>query len=307
MKKLVLSQTCQGTVLEGLLMSSEAFRRDFTCTFIPNFEIRDGKASLASSAQLEAALHDCNVLIYHDVHNYNFPALLARMPAGSMAVKIPYITSTIYWSTYDYLNPCWLAPRGSSALIPWPCKVLSGMIATLRHRDRCIDAYMNADLACHVDVDANTAEQVAYLRTAEAGSIFSVADYVAAHHTSVQLFHLINHPTLPVFAEVANAILQYLGLPPLQSLPMDPFGNHQMPVHPSIIKHLKLTWCTENTRYLLLDKTMTFEEYVAFYVDTYIEKYQYEPYPVAVKAKSYISTPLKKLKQLFLPKAKACR
>lgn len=304
MKKLVLSQTCQGTVLETLLMSSEAFSREFTCTFIPNFEIKDGKPGLAAAGALEAALEDCNVLVYHDVAHYNFPALLARMPADSLAVKIPYITSTIYWPTQDYLNPCWLAPRGSSALIPWPCKVLSSLIATTRSRTKAIDAYLNLDLTRHVDVEANTTRQIEYLRKAEAGTIFSVADFVAERFASVQLFHLINHPSLPVFLEVANRILAHLELPQLEGFPLDPFWNHQMPVHPSIIRHFNLTWCTPDTRFLVLDKEMTFEEYVVFYVDEYIARYQYTMYPVASSSRRLFSSSIKKLKRLFAPKAR---
>lgn len=279
MKKLILSQTCQGTVIEKLLCYSTAFNQEFKCTFIPNYEVLNGKAQLATCDSLKESLWDCEVLIYHDVAHYKFASLIKRMPPNSIAIKIPYITSKIYWPSYDFKNPCWFSPRANSALIPWPCRKLNELIVSLKKKDKIVDAYMHFDFASLEGIEEDFCRQIDYLKSAEKSSIFDISSFVRNNFRSQQLFHLINHPALPVFLEVTNAILRHLNLEELNGFPGDPFGNHQMPVHPSIIRHYNLTWCDDNTQYLLLDKRLRFEEYVNFYVDCYIEKYGNTNFP----------------------------
>lgn len=275
MKKIVLSQTCQGLVLEQLLLSSVALKKDFECTFIPNYELQDGKPGLAPPTALQEAVKSCDVLIYHDIAHYNFPALVRQMPPGGVAIKIPYITSTIYWPTYEYQNPFWLCPTGTTALIPWPCRLLNELIVSLRDKRKILDAYLETDIPSCIDIDRSFTSQIAYLQSAEAGSIFNISDFVEKNFRDTQLFHLINHPSLPVFLELANAIFAHLGMPPLENFQNDPFATHQIPIHPSIIRRYNLSWCDETTKFRLIDKSFTFSEYVAFYVDHYIEKFQY--------------------------------
>jgi len=299
MKKIVLSQTCQGSVLRQLLLSSPEFRREFECTFIQNFELKEGKPGLAPRTALEQAIERCDVLIYHDIAHYDFPALLARMPSGSMAIKIPYITSTIYWPTYDSYNLISLLPAGDTSRIPWPCKTLCELIVSLGDKAKALDAYMNLDIPAAVRVDDVYTKQIAYLAKAERNSIFDIAGFTNKHFRSVQLFHLINHPSLPVFVEVANAILAKLGLPLLKNVREDPFSTHQIPVHPSIISHYGLSWCDAGTTYRIIDKSFSFEEYVDLYIDAYVEKYGYAMYPKRLPKRSLLGKSLRTVKTFF--------
>jgi hypothetical protein len=275
MKKLVLSQTCQGNALQELLLLSKSFRAEYTCLFVPNYEIVDGKAVAASSQELEAQLEDCDTLIYHDVGQYDFERLLERLPSGALAIKIPYVTSAIYWPTYDFFHPCWLVPHGVTALIPWPCTVLNALITTERDKQRAMRRYLDMDLTTQVDFEANFASQIVYLRKAEAGTIFRVADLVEEQYASTQLFYLINHPSAPIFLHIANSILGYLGFPPLNVHNYDPFCMHQIPIHPSVAAHYGLTWCPPERKYFMIDREMKFDEYVCLYIDSYVEKYGY--------------------------------
>lgn len=304
-KKIVLSQTCQGLVLERLLMSSREFKRQFACTFVPNYEIHGGKVGIAARDVLESALSDCDVLIYHDISCYDFPALLQKIPPGGVAIKIPYITSTIYWPTYDYKNPCWLSPCGNTAHIPWPCLALNGLIVSLRDKRRALEAYLEMDIAGAVPMDAVYAGQIAYLEEAEQGSPFAVSEFISRHVVEQQLFHLINHPAMPVFVEVANTIFRFLGLPEIPGHAVDPFSDHQMPIHPSVVRHYGISWCDERTRFKILDKDMCFEEYVAFYIDRYVEKYRYAMFPAPAGKSKGLLAPLRRLKHALGDRLKA--
>jgi len=304
MKKIVLSQTCQGLVLKQLLMSSVALKKNFQCIFIPNYEVQDGKPGIAPPTALENALEDCDVLIYHDIAPYNFPSLLRRLPADALTIKIPYITSTIYWPTYSYQTPFGLCPRGTTSLIPWPCTLLNELIVTLRDKKKILDAYLETDIPSRLDMRKAYDAQITYLKAAESGSIFHMAEFVAHNFRDTQLFHLINHPSLPVFLEVTNTILAHLDLPLVENFRIDPFATHQIPIHPSIINSYKLSWCDEKTRFQILDKSFTFEEYVDFYIDSYIEKYQYTMFPPLNIGKKIRSGALKRLTAFFSPRGK---
>lgn len=303
MKKLVLSQTCQGTVLKQLLMSSEAFKKHFACEFIPNFEIKDGKPGLAPPAALAESLESCDVLIYHDIASYDFPTLLQKLPPHAQAIKIPYVTSTLYWPTHDYRNPVWLAPRGSTALIPWPCIKLNELIVSLRDKAKVLDAYLQMDIPASIDITGILKKQMDYLRQSEKDSIFHVADFVQEQFTQTKLFHLINHPALPIFLNVTNTILKHLGLPLLAGFKFDPFINHQMPIHPSVIRYHGLTWCNENATYRIMDKVFSFEEYVSFYYDCYVEKYKFTMFPERFPMKAPSLASIRRLAASFFRRA----
>ncbi|MEF3696797.1 WcbI family polysaccharide biosynthesis putative acetyltransferase [Desulfolutivibrio sp.] len=304
MKKIVLSQTCQGLVLKQLLLSSDALKKEFECTFIPNYELQNGKPGLAPPAALQEAVKSCNVLIYHDIAHYNFPALVRQMPPGGVAIKIPYITSTIYWPTYEYQNPFWLCPRGTTALIPWPCTVLNELIVSLRDKRKILNAYLETDIASCIDINRVYTSQLAYLRSAESGSIFNISEFVEKNFRDTQLFHLINHPALPVFLELANAIFAHLDMPLLKNFRNDPFATHQVPIHPSIIRRYSLSWCDETTKFQMMDRSFTFSEYVALYIDHYIEKFQYTLFPSLQAQGKHRPGPLKKLSSFFSRRGK---
>ena len=304
MKKIVLSQTCQGLVLKQLLMSSVALKKDFECIFIPNYEIQDGKPGIAPPTALENALEDCDVLIYHDIAPYNFPSLLRRLPTDALTIKIPYITSTIYWPTYSYQTPFGLCPSGTTSLIPWPCLLLNELIATLRDKNKILDAYLETDIPSRLDMLAAYETQLTYLKKAESGSIFRMAEFVAHNFRDIQLFHLINHPSLPVFLEVANAILAHLDLPLVKNFRIDPFATHQIPIHPSIINYYKLSWCDAKTKFKILGKSFNFEEYVSFYIDSYTDEYQYTLFPPMNLEKKVRLGELKRITALFSPRGK---
>lgn len=279
MKNVVLSQTCQGEVLRYMLLLSEPFRERYTCTFVPNYEVVDGKSQVAASTSLESYLPTCDILVYHAIVDYDFDVLKKLLPARNQALRVPYVTSNIYWPSYELRNPIWLAPYAYTALIPWPCRLLNDLIVRLKDKSRIVEAYRDLDVAAAIDVAGNFDAQIRYLQRAEAGTIFSVSRFVRENFRDAQLFHLLNHPGVVLFRYLANCLLEHLGLPALTILPDDPFLNHQIPVHPSLMRYYGLTWCDEQTRFHLFERNLTFSEYTKLYIDFYVERYGFDPVP----------------------------
>jgi len=279
MKKLVLSQTCQGAILRDLLLSSPELAEAYQCLFVPNYALEADAAKPAAVDTLVAELPNCDVLIYHDIAAFDFPARLAQLPPGALAIKVPYVTSTIYWPSHDYRHPCRLAPRGTTALIPWPCRVLNDLIVRLRDEDAIVRAYLDTDLTAGLDLSRHLADQLDYLHKSQVGTPFALAECVERDFATQRLFHMINHPAMPLMRHMADVILDHLGMAPLVGERFDPFCMHQLPVHPSVAQGYGLAWCDADTRYYMLDRDYSFEEYVTVYVRAYVAQYGYASYP----------------------------
>lgn len=271
MLKVVISGTCHGDIIQKLLEKSPEYRARARTTFVPNYQTSGGCFGPAPVEHLLPELAGCDLLIYHKVQAYDFPSLLRRLPASSLAVEIPYITSKLYWPTYD-LEPIWLVKHNATAYIPFPCLALNRLV------EQCPDdavvrrTYLRMDLTKAVDMRAVVDGQMAYLRRIQQGTIFDFAGFTEANFRTRQLFHLINHPSIGYFEMMANRILQELGVSDSVELRPDPFGVQQMPVHPSVIAYHGLTWCDADTRWTIFDKLLSFEEHVDLYIHAYRER-----------------------------------
>ena len=205
MKKLVLSQTCQGAILRDLLLSSPELAEAYQCLFVPNYALEADAAKPAAVDTLVAELPNCDVLIYHDIAAFDFPARLAQLPPGALAIKVPYVTSTIYWPSHDYRHPCRLAPRGTTALIPWPCRVLNDLIVRLRDEDAIVRAYLDTDLTAGLDLSRHLADQLDYLHKSQVGTPFALAECVERDFATQRLFHMINHPAMQLHINLLSS------------------------------------------------------------------------------------------------------
>lgn len=77
-----------------------------------------------------------------------------------------------------------------------------------------------------------------------------------------------------VTQHVAMAILKRLGISEneISNTVIDIFGGHlHVPIYPSVIKHLKLSFINKNSRYSLYydldNRLVTFKEYILEYID----------------------------------------
>lgn len=270
-KKLVLSATCHGQVVESLLNSSSQFNRYFSCLYIPNFQVSDDGFGLAPIDNLLSAMEDCDVLVYHDVYGLSYSQILDLLPPYAVAIPIPYPTTLIYWPTHS-LDAFWLAKSDGVSLIPFPCKILNTMIDGLRDKRRILNEYLAADLTKMVDMNENFSCQMAYLERCQANTPFDVASFVGGSVVSQRLFHLPNHPALPLFEYIVGELLELLGLEKITSMDVDPFLSHQTPIHPSVAKYYDLSWCNDDFGSNLVDRTVDFSGYVELYVDAYVKE-----------------------------------
>ncbi len=271
MLKVVISGTCHGDTIQKLLEQSPEYRARAQTTFVPNFQASGNRIEAAPVETLLPELDGCDLLIYHNVQAYDFPSLIRRLPASSLAVEIPYITSRLYWPSYEH-KPIRLIPYGATSYIPFPCRVLNGLVEQCPDDAAVRTTYLRMDVTRAVDMAAVIDEQLGYLRRIQQGTIFDFVGFTEANLRTRRLFHLINHPSIDYFEMMAQGILRELGIADRVELRPDPFDVQQMPVHPSVIAYYGLTWCDAATRWTIFDKRVGFEEYVDLYVHAYRER-----------------------------------
>lgn len=274
--KVVVSGTCHGDALLKLLSTNQAFAAHAEALFVPNYSTAGGGFALAPPDDLHRALTGCRALIYHDIRDYAFPELLSRRP-DMKAIRIPYVTSLIYWPTQG-LEPFWLLRRGPTAYIPFPCLTLNRMLEEGLGAEEAFRAYRDMDLGEEKDLDLVLAGQLDYLRQKGAGTIFDFAAYTEANFRTRRLFHIVNHPSIDYFVMMAERILEELGFEGGVEAPQaDPFGVQQTPVHPSVIRHFGLTWCTPDSLFTSFDRRFDFAGYLRLYIEAYRARLAGEP------------------------------
>jgi tetratricopeptide (TPR) repeat protein len=105
-----------------------------------------------------------------------------------------------------------------------------------------------------------------------------VSSFIKKNYQNYYLFHTKNHPSDILGIQVVNQILKLLNLPILEEefynkdLKYNILGSIQVPIYPSVIKHLELKFANNNTvykHYAYSTCKMTFSRYISEYIELY--------------------------------------
>jgi hypothetical protein len=96
-------------------------------------------------------------------------------------------------------------------------------------------------------------------------------DRILQEYSREHLFKTVNHPGRKLCIELADSVLDMLGLPHLdpeqKSAFREPFPEFEQPIHPQVVDYLGLSFVQPDTRYFVYGDYKTFEEYTNCYVD----------------------------------------
>lgn len=143
-------------------------------------------------------------------------------------------------------------------------------------------------VATLTDEDFYTAKQVAEhmamvertLEYEEEGCDIGIASYICDNYKKRMLYRDMLHMEIELLWEMVKRLLEYLGLDATEveekrkdenTLAYQGYFHHctEIPVYPSVAKHLGLEWCDKDTLYDVTfyngTKQLTFEEYVRAY------------------------------------------
>lgn len=131
------------------------------------------------------------------------------------------------------------------------------------------DYYSEKELKKHIRISFKT------LQLAEKGLEVKGGDFIQRRYREERLYQDFTHPGKPVLWEYARQVMEHLGIHEagiaeiIEAAPEYVHRSSDMPIYPSVAKHLGLSWIDEQTRYEVMTckgvRLMTFKEYVTHY------------------------------------------
>lgn len=129
--------------------------------------------------------------------------------------------------------------------------------------------YSEKDLKKHIRICFKT------LQMAEKGLTVSVGEFIQSKYKEKQLYQDFTHPKKAVMWEYVRQVLEHLEIREehlaeiIANAPEYIHRSSDMPIYPSVAKHLGLSWIDEYTKYEMITckgvRLMTFKEYVLHY------------------------------------------
>ena len=159
----------------------------------------------------------------------------------------------------------------------WPGEIgdefLNRLIQAGTTPDAAVAAYLELDVAKQTHIDRRFELAMDQLRNREAGTAYKVADIIEAHFRTEHLFRSPNHPALRLSRYMALTFFQEIGtvdaarIRATKFLTVPPYPITELPIHPGVSRHFKLSYGKENQRYQFHHESrVTFEQYVRQYV-----------------------------------------
>ncbi len=255
-KKLCLMQAnCQGEPLETLLGFSEAFSSGWVIRRYTNY---------THDRIPETELENCDLFLYQHLEGHwgemASERLLKRLKPRALAFSLPNMFFKGYWPLWTSESPMNFGDALLDRLFE------SGLGAT-----ELLAIYLKKDISRFIDIEAEFAESLAHERGKEAKSDLPYIDFILERWKDRPLFYTVNHPGPELLARTADAVLHFLGFPPLdektQRLFKPDYADFELPVHPWVAEHCNLKFITNKTRYNIFGRDMDFFDYVLKYIE----------------------------------------
>lgn len=223
--------------------------------------------------------------------------ILEKLPSDCISISLPRLYFKGYWPQHA-VNPYNQAkPEILYDLFPYGDHNLNQMLKQKLPKSKILNEVSRRDIYDSKLLLNNIKQNLAESKKRETATDVKIADYIHANYQNKQLFHTINHPTDIIGLEVANQILRILNMSPLpestKPLTREALGGIQVPIYPSVIEQLNLTFVSINSLYRSkgLGKMVTFSEYVEEYL------YQDFEYDRASELTSHLSNQQSNIQQ----------
>ncbi len=267
MRRIIFVGNCQMHALYDLymrLVGAHAHEKTF---YIPSYE-----ALHSESAELVAGAD----VIVEQVFDVQPTADLGSVPTSAERLLVPVVSAGFLWPFTGEAHPKNEAtpafPGG-----PYPAELgdrfLNRQIAAAAHVDCAVERYLSANIARIGNLDRRFELAIDGQRRRDVRCGYQIANLVLDHFQNEQVFRTPNHPGLRVLRSLAAQLFERLGAPVsairslydavrTSTLPAD-----ELPIHPGVIEHFRLTHVTVDTDYGLRGEgRFTFREFCDRYM-----------------------------------------
>ena len=251
----LIHANCQGEPLADALRLSPDFARLFRIRHYTNYikEPLEQQDLDTASVFLYQHLGPCWEAVASD-------SLLARLAPSAVRFCLPNPFFMGYW-------PFWTA----HSHIDFSDTLLDRLIEAGAQKPEIFKIYLEGDIRKFTDPDAVVADTLAREQKKEASCDVKTASLVEELWRSEPLFYTVNHPGKRLLFHIADAVLDFLGLPALTNEAKEAYtpdyANFELPIHPQLARYLSLPFAGQGHEFRIFDRRMDFARYVSRYID----------------------------------------
>jgi len=277
----VVYGNCQADATASIFNRDPGFSERFRAIFFPGYDHPTKKAEHIPREDLAA----CAVLLeQHDQVGFTQRDLL---PPDVRVVKFPSLDFNLFWP-FNTVNPFNSADPGKPiGLFPYGDRVIIGCVKKGMQADEIFDYYMSGWDEYKVDLHRLAALETARIASRDARSNVKLGALILQHFHTQRLFWTVNHPTADLLtdmtgrlltaafpnqawaqqAHLRETILAYFS-------PLGPLGSIDVPIHPGVAAHLKLSWYDFDEKHRLSDgRAVSYGEYFHEMIKVSVERH----------------------------------
>jgi tetratricopeptide (TPR) repeat protein len=270
---------CQNKLIAEYLNQSTFFNQEYQIHRYAVHMLMEQQKTIPDEMLKQAEL-----FVYQPVKNIHgdrsSQSILDRLPSSCRTISFPSLYFKGYFPQYckNPVNhvikpnyPYGVIPHGDANIISLLTegKTIAEIISILSDPDFYTQEFSLETLN----------KTIAELRHRESSLDVKLSDFIKSHYQDYYLFHTQNHPTDIVGIYIANQILKLLNLPKISDplLFTNPqrgvLDNFQVPIYPSVIKHLGLKFAQEKIVYRhssFATNELSFAQYISEYAELHL-------------------------------------
>ncbi|MEL6930513.1 MAG: WcbI family polysaccharide biosynthesis putative acetyltransferase, partial [Cyanobacteria bacterium J06600_6] len=276
MKKIcIIYANCQNRLLAECLSKSTLFNQEYLIKRFPAHLLIQGKKTIP-----EQILKKAKLFIYQPVKEVHGKAsseyILSQLSPDCQTISFPSLYFTGYFPQhYKKPNKRIVKSIYPFGIIPEGDLNVANMLEQGQNPNQIIEQLQHQDFYTSEFLRANVDSSLAELARRESSLDIKVSQFIRDNYQQQRLFYVHNHPTDILGFYITNLILNKINLPQFdtQDLAANPaagiLDNTQVPIYPSVIKHLQLSF-TQNITYKhnrFCTNNLTFERYIQEYIN----------------------------------------
>lgn len=233
----------------------------------------------------------CDLYVYTPKildHDSIYVVKLSELPQDCRIVSISNLVVPLYWPQIspklrDY-NELYLYPYNikrniifGHTLYRREDRNISKMVLEKLSTNEIVDRLSDEDYYSEKQVLRNRNITLKSIEMAEKGVDVTILDYIKDNYQSIPLYENFVHPNPNIILEYIKRLLQKLGIATMklssieEKLPELVHQGGDVPIYPSVIKHLGLKFVNEKTKYKVMAGngivSMTFREYMEHFTE----------------------------------------
>ncbi len=311
MKKVCLIYAnCQNKLIAEYLHRSATFCREYIVHCFPVHNLIEQQTTIP-----EELLQQTDLFIYQPVKNHHgdrsTQSIQKKLSPNCQKISFPSLYFKGYFPQYCK-NPHnhIIKPNYPYGIIPHGDANIISLLASGKTADEIITILSDPDFYSPEFLSNTVDRSLQELAKRESNLSVKVSSFIRENYQQYHLFNTQNHPSDILGFHVVNQILKLLKIPILAQdlLTKNPqrwiLNKFQIPIYPSVAKHLKLNFIEKDTVYRhssFSTNGMTFaryiKEYVALCVDSQTYPLQFHFESIALTRQNKLELAASKLQQ----------